>query len=62
MPTLSPTPDHQPATRLTRRYDLMIVGGGIIGLTLASALRSSGLKIAVLEAQTPEQAAARPRA
>ncbi|MBD0334513.1 MAG: FAD-dependent hydroxylase [Cyanobacteria bacterium Co-bin13] len=42
--------------------DVAIVGGGIIGLTLATALRSSGLTIAVIEAQTPEQAAARQRA
>lgn len=46
----------------TRHYDLIIVGGGIVGLTLASALRSSGLTLAIVEAQTPEQAASRERA
>lgn len=45
-----------------RHYDLVIVGGGIVGLTLASALRHSGLAIAIVETQTPEQAASRPRA
>lgn len=42
--------------------DVAIVGGGIVGLTLAAALRSSGLRIAVVEAQTAEGAAARRRA
>jgi 2-octaprenyl-6-methoxyphenol hydroxylase len=42
--------------------DVAIVGGGIVGLTLAAALRHSGLTVAVVEAQTPEQAAARQRA
>ena len=46
----------------TRHYDLIIVGGGIVGLTLASALRSSGLSLAIIEAQPPEQAASRERA
>ncbi|HEY9879104.1 MAG TPA: FAD-dependent hydroxylase [Leptolyngbyaceae cyanobacterium] len=42
--------------------DVVIVGGSIVGLTLAAALRQSGLTVAVIEAQTPEQAAARQRA
>lgn len=42
--------------------DVAIVGGGIVGLTLAAALRSSGLRVAVVEAQTAEGAAARRRA
>ncbi|MEB3291288.1 MAG: FAD-dependent hydroxylase [Leptolyngbya sp.] len=42
--------------------DIAIVGGGIVGLTLAAALRSSGLRVAVVEAQTPEGAASRQRA
>ncbi len=42
--------------------DIAIVGGGIVGLTLAVALRSSGLRVAVVEAQTAEGAAARRRA
>ncbi|ACK69274.1 Ubiquinone biosynthesis hydroxylase, UbiH/UbiF/VisC/COQ6 family [Gloeothece citriformis PCC 7424] len=43
-------------------YDLVIVGGGIVGATLASALKASGLKIGIIEAQPPEKASARRRA
>ena len=43
-------------------YDLAIVGGGIVGLTLACALKDSGLRVALIEAQTPEQTAARRQA
>jgi len=43
-------------------YDLVIVGGGIVGLTLALALADSGRRLAVIEAQTFAQAAARQRA
>ena len=43
-------------------YDLAIVGGGIVGATLASALKDSGLKILLIEAQALEQAAARRQA
>jgi 2-octaprenyl-6-methoxyphenol hydroxylase len=32
-------------------YDLVIVGGGIVGLTLASALKDSGLNILLIEAR-----------
>lgn len=32
-------------------YDLAIVGGGIVGATLAAALKDSGLKVVVIEAQ-----------
>jgi 2-octaprenyl-6-methoxyphenol hydroxylase len=32
-------------------YDLAIVGGGIVGLTLAAALKNTGLKIALIEAK-----------
>ncbi len=38
------------------QFDVAIAGGGIAGLTLACALKNSGLKVIVLEAQT--QAAA----
>lgn len=43
-------------------YDLVIVGGGIVGVTLASALKNSGLKIAIIEAQSLEKAASRRQA
>lgn len=35
-------------------YDLVIAGGGIIGLTLACALKDSGLKIALVDAKPVE--------
>lgn len=43
-------------------YDLVIVGGGIVGLTLATALKDSGLRIAILEAQANSLAAAKGQA
>ncbi|PSF37917.1 2-octaprenyl-6-methoxyphenyl hydroxylase [Aphanothece hegewaldii CCALA 016] len=43
-------------------YDLVIVGGGIVGATLASALKNSGLKIAIIEAQPFDLAASRRQA
>lgn len=39
-----------------KMMDIVIIGGGITGLALASALRHSGLKIAVLDCQSPEAA------
>jgi 2-octaprenyl-6-methoxyphenol hydroxylase len=42
--------------------DLIIVGGGIVGATLACALQDSGLRVIIIEAQTWEKAAARERA
>ncbi|MEG4807006.1 FAD-dependent hydroxylase [Microcoleus sp. F8-D3] len=43
-------------------YDAVIIGGGIAGLTLACGLRSSGLNIAIIEAQSAQQGTERPRA
>lgn len=34
--------------------DVIIIGGGMVGLTLALALEDSGLKVAVIEGQLPE--------
>lgn len=42
--------------------DLAIVGGGIVGTTLASALSHSGIKIIIIEAKPLELAAARRQA
>lgn len=41
-------------------YDVILVGGGIPGLTLACGLRASGLRIAVVEAQSEAQVGDRP--
>ncbi|AFY59381.1 FAD-dependent hydroxylase [Synechococcus sp. PCC 6312] len=43
-------------------YDLVIVGGGIVGLTLASFFRNQALTVAVVERQTQSQAAAKQQA
>ncbi|MBE7385753.1 MAG: FAD-dependent hydroxylase [Leptolyngbya sp. SIO1E4] len=43
-------------------YDLIIVGGGIPGLTLACGLRGSGLRVAVIETQSEQAVGERPRA
>jgi 2-octaprenyl-6-methoxyphenol hydroxylase len=43
-------------------YDIAIVGGGIVGLTLACALRKSGFKIVLIEAQPQSAAAAKGQA
>ena len=42
--------------------DLVIVGGGIVGTTLACALKNSGLKVIIIEAKPLELAAARRQA
>lgn len=46
----------------TSHFDLIIVGGGISSLTLAGGLRGSGLRIAVIEAQSEAAVGDRPRA
>ena len=43
-------------------YDLVIVGGGIIGLTLASALKDSGLSVLLIEAKVASAAVAKGQA
>ena len=42
--------------------DLVIVGGGIVGATLAAALKNSGLKITIIEAKPLAVAAAKTQA
>lgn len=53
---------HSNATEADFDYDLAIAGGGIIGLTLASALKNSGLKVALIEAKPYSAAAAKGQA
>jgi len=48
---ISPLFSGEDASEL-KQFDVAIAGGGIAGLTLACALKNSGLKIIVLEAQT----------
>ncbi|MBD2414535.1 2-octaprenyl-6-methoxyphenyl hydroxylase [Nostoc calcicola FACHB-389] len=43
-------------------YDLVIVGGGIVGLTLASALKDSGLSVLLIEAKVASAAVAKGQA
>lgn len=43
-------------------YDLVIVGGGIVGLTLAAALQDSGLSILLIEAKVASAAVAKGQA
>ncbi len=43
-------------------YDIAIVGGGIVGVTLAAALKESGLRIAVIEPQPQVEAIAKGQA
>lgn len=43
-------------------YDLVIVGGGLVGLTLVAALKDSGLQVALIEATPASAAVARGQA
>ncbi|MGG6298163.1 FAD-dependent hydroxylase [Leptolyngbya sp. AN02str] len=42
----------QPQANPPVQYDVAIAGGGIVGLTLACALQDSGLRVAMIEAQS----------
>jgi 2-octaprenyl-6-methoxyphenol hydroxylase len=55
--------DSDPAIASTAGLDcdIAIVGGGIVGTTLAAALKDTGLHIVLIEISTLEQAAARER-
>ncbi|BBD61506.1 UbiH/UbiF/VisC/COQ6 family ubiquinone biosynthesis hydroxylase [Nostoc sp. HK-01] len=58
--TLSP---QQPAAdKRGYDYDLVIVGGGIVGLTLAAALKDSGLNILLIEAKVTSASVAKGQA
>lgn len=48
--------------QLNYDYDIAVVGGGIVGLTLACALKNSGLKIVLMEAKPQSVAAAKGQA
>ncbi|BAZ01269.1 2-octaprenyl-6-methoxyphenyl hydroxylase [Tolypothrix tenuis PCC 7101] len=56
------TPPQIPTDKRGYDYDLVIVGGGIIGLTLASALKDSGLSILLVEAKVASAAVAKGQA
>lgn len=42
--------------------DIVVVGGGIVGATFASALKNTGLKVVIVEARTLAEAAAKTQA
>jgi 2-octaprenyl-6-methoxyphenol hydroxylase len=52
---------NDPSPSLIYDCDIAIVGGGIVGATLAAALKDTDLKIILIEANTLEGAAARER-
>ncbi len=52
----------EPATPPPLRYDVAIVGGGIVGLVVAYALGRTGMAVLVADQQTPAAAAGRRRA
>jgi 2-octaprenyl-6-methoxyphenol hydroxylase len=56
------SPLSAPIIDSSQSYDLTIVGGGIVGTTLAAALKTSGLRIAIIEAQSPEKSLIKPQA
>lgn len=55
-PGSSTSTAHASAARppVDEQYDVLIMGGGMVGATLACALKDSGLRIAVLEHQPPQ--------
>lgn len=43
-------------------YDIAIVGGGVVGTTFACALKDSGFRVALIEAELTSQAVSRAQA
>ncbi|MDB9524944.1 FAD-dependent hydroxylase [Oscillatoria sp. CS-180] len=60
MQSLQSAPNYSETER-TYDCDVAIVGGGVVGATLAAALKDSGLDVVLIEANTLEGAAARER-
>ncbi len=56
------SPQQTPTPQLGYDYDMAIVGGGIVGLTLACALKDSGLNVVLIEAKPYSVAAAKGQA
>ncbi|MBW4687877.1 MAG: FAD-dependent hydroxylase [Komarekiella atlantica HA4396-MV6] len=56
------SPQQTPQDLRGYEYDLVIVGGGIIGLTLAAALKDSGLSVLLIEAKVASAAVAKGQA
>lgn len=60
LPIVKQRPFQAPSTLCD--YDIAIIGGGIVGLTLAVALKDSGLNIVIVEAQAKSVAIAKGQA
>ncbi len=59
---LNPSVDRAATTAIELDYDIAIVGGGIIGNTLAVALQNSGLSVVSIESQAASISVAKGRA